>query len=198
MPLDLDDIDHIELMLERRRMYVSEEQDTFQNTLILMEGFCAGAAIGGNAQRFSGRFFEFRDWLRIHLNIDSNEEENKYPLPASELPKLYRVFKMENPSKLKPVNADRFLHPKQVWVFNSKSGFPGGVFSSQEKAEELISSHKLSGMLTSYPVDWFVYDWAIAEGYFTPKSDRQKEPDFIGGFTSASQEHFHYENGECE
>jgi hypothetical protein len=26
---------------------------------------------------------------------------------------------------------------------------------------------------------------------------KSKEPNFIGGFTTASQEHYHYENGIC-
>ena len=84
-----------------------------------------------------------------------------------------------------------------VWVFNgNNSNFPSGVFSSREKAEEFISTRKLSGVLTEYPMDVLVYDWAISNGHFKPKRDDQRTPEFIQRFSSASQEHFHYENGE--
>ncbi|SHK44286.1 hypothetical protein SAMN02745181_3830 [Rubritalea squalenifaciens DSM 18772] len=85
---------------------------------------------------------------------------------------------------------------KSVWIFNGDSGrFPGGAFSIREKAEEWIKVHSLSGVLTKYPMDCGVYDHAVAEGYFTPKKDYQNSPAFISAFTSASQEHYHYENG---
>jgi hypothetical protein len=84
-----------------------------------------------------------------------------------------------------------------VWVFNGNNGnFPSGVFSNQEKAEEFIVKHKLSGVLTEYPMDVSVYDWAIARGSFKPKSDHHNTSEFIGRFSSAHQKHFHYENGE--
>ncbi len=43
-----------------------------------------------------------------------------------------------------------------LWVFVSASQgfrFPGGVFSTRERAEEWIREHRLSGTLTLYPVD---------------------------------------------
>ena len=84
-----------------------------------------------------------------------------------------------------------------VWVFNGdNSNFPSGVFSSQEKAEETIAKHKLSGILTEYGMDVLVYDWAIDNEHFKPKRDDQRTATFMQTFTSASQKHFHYENGE--
>lgn len=81
-----------------------------------------------------------------------------------------------------------------VWVFNgAKSSFPSGVFNSREKAEQWIAEYKLEGTLTLYPLDSSVYDFAIANGWFRPKSPHQSLPEFIQRFTSASQEHFHYE-----
>lgn len=85
-----------------------------------------------------------------------------------------------------------------VWVFNSpKRNFSGGIFREQEDAVRWIKKHALTGVLTRYPLDTGVYDWAIEQGNFTPKSDHQRSPEFIGGFTSASQDHFHFENGDC-
>ena len=54
-----------------------------------------------------------------------------------------------------------------VWIFNGEnSRFSSGVFSSRETAESWIRRNRLSGVLTKYPVDTAVYDWAIPEGVF--------------------------------
>ena len=83
-----------------------------------------------------------------------------------------------------------------MWVFNGASAtFPSGVFSSREKAEAWIQLHGLTGVLTRYPIDIGVYEWTIEVGAFKPKRDDQTTPQFIQRFSSASQEHYHYENG---
>lgn len=85
---------------------------------------------------------------------------------------------------------------KEVWVFRGDNAvFPSAIFSTQSAGEEWIVSNRLSGTLTKYPLDEPVYDWAIRLGYFTPKQDKQKTPEFIGKFSTASQEHFHYKDG---
>ena len=50
-------------------------------------------------------------------------------------------------------------------------------------------------MLTRYPLDVGVYDWAIENGKFTPKKDKHRTLEFIAGLTTASMDHHHYENG---
>lgn len=83
-----------------------------------------------------------------------------------------------------------------IWVFNSEGArFPGGVFGTRAQAEQWIKEHLVSGVLTEYPLNIGVYDWAVSSGHFTPKRPEQSSPRFIGGFTSAIQNHFHYENG---
>ncbi|MFL5241941.1 MAG: hypothetical protein ACJ8FY_07520 [Gemmataceae bacterium] len=83
-----------------------------------------------------------------------------------------------------------------VWVFNGEGGiFPAAVFSSRQKAEEWIARCKLSGCLTKYPMDNAVYDWVIAQGYWSPKEAHQREAKFIQSFSSAHLEHYHYEAG---
>jgi hypothetical protein len=85
----------------------------------------------------------------------------------------------------------------QVWVFNGDGGrFPAAVFSSREQAEAWIRRRAVSGVLTAYPLDVGVFDWAVARGAFTPKRDEQTTPEFIQRFSSAHQKHIHYENGE--
>ena len=89
------------------------------------------------------------------------------------------------------------LYLDSVWVFNGgiKSNFPGGVFTKKELAEEWIRKNALTGTLTRYPLNIGVYEWAVSNGAFKPKRDDQRTPFFIGRFSSASQEHHHYEDG---
>lgn len=79
-----------------------------------------------------------------------------------------------------------------VWVFNApRATFPGAVFSSQ--ARTWIAHQRLTGILTAYPLDEGVYDWATRQGLFP--ADKPASAAFIGSFTSASQEHYHFHEG---
>lgn len=83
-----------------------------------------------------------------------------------------------------------------VWVFNgAKARFASAVFSSKELAKNWIEKNRLSGILTRYPLDVSTYDWAVARGHFTPSKDEHKSAEFVGKFTTGSQEHYHYEDG---
>jgi hypothetical protein len=83
-----------------------------------------------------------------------------------------------------------------VWVFSGDNArFPSGVFVSRTLAEAWISRHHLTGLLTQYPVDVGVFDWAIQNAFFKPKRPEHESPKFIGGFTSANLEHVHFEDG---
>jgi hypothetical protein len=83
-----------------------------------------------------------------------------------------------------------------VWVFNGNGGhFPSAVFSTVENANAWIAKHKLSGLLTWYPLDVGLYDWAADNGYWRPKYNSEKTPEFIQRFSSARTDHRHYENG---
>lgn len=86
-----------------------------------------------------------------------------------------------------------------VWIFNNHSSLSGGVFSQLEKAEHWILTNKLSGMLTQYPLDTGVWDWAKENDLHNIKAEKvaikSQDADFIAGFTTASQEHYHYEDG---
>jgi len=84
-----------------------------------------------------------------------------------------------------------------VWIFcGSKASFPSGVFGQKEAAASWIAKHKLSGVLTEYPVGTGAFDWAVANQFFTPKKPEHNEAKFIQSFTSARQAHEHYEAGE--
>ena len=82
-----------------------------------------------------------------------------------------------------------------VWVFNGGGDFPAAVFTARDREEAWIAQHRLTGVLTKYPLDIGVYDWAIGCGVFKPKRPDQTGPAFVGRFSSASQEHYHYIGG---
>jgi hypothetical protein len=83
------------------------------------------------------------------------------------------------------------------WVFTGAGGrFASGVFASVEKADAWVARHKLTGTLTACPLDVGVWDWPVAAGKFVPKKPDHSGPAFVGSFSSAAQEHFHYEDGE--
>ncbi len=84
-----------------------------------------------------------------------------------------------------------------IWVFcGDGSTLPSGVFHDLTRPEAWIKEYSLSGVLTEYPLDVCVYDWATANGYFQPRYPSQQAPEFIGRFSSAYLKHFHFENGE--
>lgn len=86
-----------------------------------------------------------------------------------------------------------------VWIFLGEDArFPSGVFSDLEVASTWISKNHLSGVLTKYPINIGTYDWAVASDLFVPKKPEHSLPKFIGKFSSASMEHFHFENGVRE
>ena len=61
------------------------------------------------------------------------------------------------------------------WVFQGeKSTFPSAVFSDQETAEVWIAKSKVSGILTGYPLDECVYDWAIEAGHFSIRTRKRR------------------------
>ena len=86
-----------------------------------------------------------------------------------------------------------------VWVFNgSNAQFPSGVFTQRDVAEKWIRNHSLSGTLTAYPIEVGAFDWAVSAGHFTPDFDIQRSAEFIQRFSSARQEHYHYEQGHAQ
>jgi hypothetical protein len=87
-----------------------------------------------------------------------------------------------------------------VWIYNApRAMFPCAVFDTKQKAIEWIFENKISGCLTLYPINKSVYDWAIEIQFFVPKKPEHFTPKYIGSFTSAALEHYHFEfdeNGE--
>lgn len=80
--------------------------------------------------------------------------------------------------------------PGSVWLFFGGRQV-GGAFSSPERAEEWIAEHRLSGVLTEYPLDTGAFDHVRASGVSIPDTD----PEAIANYVSARQDHFHYRHG---
>jgi hypothetical protein len=74
------------------------------------------------------------------------------------------------------------------------------VFTNVDRAEAWIRRHRLTGVLTAYPLDEGCFDWAVRQGVTNLKAEKlpakSQDPRFIGGFSTASQEHFHYADGK--
>jgi hypothetical protein len=82
-----------------------------------------------------------------------------------------------------------------VWVFDGLGAkSPAAVFRTKDAAEVWIKSNGVQGVLTEYPLDMSAYDWCISKGYFNPASEEQKQPKFKQQFSSAHQDHYHYED----
>lgn len=85
---------------------------------------------------------------------------------------------------------------KGIWIFMAPQAlFPSGVFFNLSDAEAWVARHQLTGVLTEYPVDAGVYDWAVETGKFKPKPEKKIDAKFIGQFTTALMNHYHYEDG---
>jgi len=83
---------------------------------------------------------------------------------------------------------------EEVWVFHGAgSRFTSGVFATRAQGEEFINRYRLTGTLTKYPVGISAYDWSIQAKLFEPKKAEHCEAEFIQRYTSASQEHYHYD-----
>ena len=89
---------------------------------------------------------------------------------------------------------------RAVWIFNvAQRNFPGGVFTTPERADQWIAAHRLTGVLTAYPLDQGAFDWALSHDVTNLRDElleqKCRDPAFVGGFSTASQEYYHYEDG---
>lgn len=83
---------------------------------------------------------------------------------------------------------------QNVWVFMGDGArHAAAVFRNLKTAETWITESQVSGVLTSYPLDISVFDWAVQSGKVKVSSPRS--PEFVARFSSAYAEHYHYENG---
>jgi len=94
---------------------------------------------------------------------------------------------------------ERAVPPNPIRVLLAER-LPGevGVFTSRALADEWIRRHRLSGVLTAYPLDEGCFEGAKRCGVLADAAVRQlaKDSQLVGSFTTAVQDHFHYREGE--
>lgn len=85
-----------------------------------------------------------------------------------------------------------------IWIFkgSGKAEFPSAVFSTKSNAIKWISENELTGVLTKYPVDIPLFEWALENGCFKPENELQKNAKTVENFNSAYLEHYHFEKGK--
>lgn len=79
-----------------------------------------------------------------------------------------------------------------IWLGEGPSSHPSAVFANRRDAHKWITSLRLQGVLTAYPIGISVYDWAIKEGFFKLEDDEQRSPEFIQNFDTEYLNHYHY------
>jgi hypothetical protein len=83
-----------------------------------------------------------------------------------------------------------------VWVFHGdRARLAAAVFPSRADGLAWVARHRLTGLLTEYPVGDGCYDIALAQGRFRPSKPHHGSSEHVAGF-SASGEHIHVLDGE--
>jgi hypothetical protein len=88
------------------------------------------------------------------------------------------------------------MAPDAAWVFHGANAqFTSALFTSRCKAEEWVEENEMSGMLTTYPLNISIYDWAVQAGIWQPSKSHHHNLEFKQRFTSAALEHVPSEDG---
>jgi len=163
-----------------------------------------------NGERYVGSFFTYRniEWLR-RKNQNTGECLNGKYFWASDMLIIERLDRETIENVIKElIGTNNFFSiftkledEKSIWVFNgARSRHSGGIFESLDIAEKWVRNNRLSGMLTKYPLNTGVFEWADENNLIRMREgkleEKRKDPIFIGGFTTAAMEHYHYEEGE--
>lgn len=83
-----------------------------------------------------------------------------------------------------------------VWVFHGDGArFASGVFRSHEEGTAWVAQHKLTGVLTEYPLGVGAYDDAVERGLFRPTRDHHGTSAHIAQFSPGRTEHVHFIDG---
>lgn len=114
-------------------------------------------------------------------------------IKASGSHEIWKCLRKETMKKLQGNN----IKDSFIWVFNGDNGqFPSAIFREKNDAIQWIQDNSLSGILTKYPVDIPLFDWAIENGFFTPKNELQQGANTKANFSSSHLEHYHFVCGK--
>jgi hypothetical protein len=86
-----------------------------------------------------------------------------------------------------------------IWIFHGEGArFASGVFTTEDLALEWVARHRLTGVVTQYPVNAGAYDEAIANGWFRPSKPHHGTPTHVAGFSPGHTEHIHVRDGKFD
>jgi hypothetical protein len=86
--------------------------------------------------------------------------------------------------------------PPSVWIFHGAgAAFASGVFANRDDGMAWIARHRLTGILTEYPVGDGCYDLAVRAGQFNPSKPHHGTPQHVAGFSPNRTEHIHVRDG---
>ena len=85
-----------------------------------------------------------------------------------------------------------------VWVFHGDGArFASGVFASRQDGLDWVAQHRLTGLLSEYPLGQGCYDSALAQGGFRPSKPHHGTPGHVAGF-SPGLRHVHVVDGAVD
>lgn len=88
------------------------------------------------------------------------------------------------------------MEDEVVWIFHGEGAtFAAGVFATADDGLAWAARHRVTGILTEYPVGDGCYDIALAKGTFTPKRPHHGTPTHVAQFSPGWTQHIHIENG---
>jgi len=83
-----------------------------------------------------------------------------------------------------------------VWIFHGEEArFASAVFETEREALAWVESHRLSGIVTEYPVGDGCYDIAVERGSFTPSKPHHGTPEHVAAFSPGWTRHVHVTDG---
>lgn len=91
------------------------------------------------------------------------------------------------------------MSARTVWIFHGdEARHAAAVFDTEADGARWIASHKLTGILTEYPVGDGCYDIAVGEGHFHPTKPHHGTPSHIAAFSPGWTRHVHFQDGHTE
>jgi hypothetical protein len=83
-----------------------------------------------------------------------------------------------------------------VWIFHGDSArFASAVFTTEADALSWAERHRVSGIVTEYPVGDGCYDIAVRIGAFTPSKPHHGSPAHVAAFSPGWARHVHLADG---
>jgi hypothetical protein len=89
--------------------------------------------------------------------------------------------------------------PANVWIFHgATASFASGVFAHRDQGLEWIAKHRLTGVLTEYPVGDGCYDIAMRAGHFSPSQPHHGTSAHVAAFSPGYTDHVHVRDGAID